>query len=326
MRVVSARIRLAIVGVATVWLTTATQAASQSTATRDTIIRSRTVTRVGRGTLDPRRTIAAGALDTVVAPITIEPLPAQIEMRTSPVMLPPSLLRSATHTVGAGAPADGDSLTRALDTLSHMLDSNDFRARAAAVGALATLPTDSIPSDIRSRLMTLLDREGVAGARGESEITAQSPEVDAEEFGEYVIALTDLVLSFQDGHASRGIALIGIQTSRDAQQFVAAQGAAVLPLLDSVYVANPATAPAVVKTWGYALAAQPAGPLAHADSVRLVSRLLTVAPQQPIAFASAARAARFVDAAPALEKIGAETRLECRTCDAKRGRTAEGAA
>ena len=306
MRLVSARARLAIVGAATVLLTTAPQAASQSTATRDTLIRSRSAARVSRGALDPRRAIVAGALGTATAPVTIVPLPTHVEMRASPVTLPPSHLRIAIHRAGAGTPAGGDSLTSRLDTLSRMLDSSDFRARGAAVGALATLPTDSIPSDIKSRLMTLLDREGIASTRGESDITAQSPEVDAEEYGEYVIALTNLVLTFRDAHASRGIALIGIQTSRDAQQFVAAQGAVVLPLLDSVYVANPATAPAVVKTWGYALAT-PAVRLAHADSVHLVSRLLTVAPQHPIAFASAARAAQFVDAAPALEKIGAET-------------------
>ena len=307
MHLVSARVRLAIVSVATALLTTAASAASQSTATRDTTIRSRAITRVSRGALDARRALATGALDTVTAPVTIEPLPARTELRPSPVQLQPSRLRSVIGRARVGTSVPGDSLTRLLDTLSHMLDSSDFRARGAAVGRLATVPTDSIPSDIRSRLMTLLDREGVADARGETELTAQTPEVDAEEFGEYVIALTDLVLSFGDAHASRGVALIGIQTSRDAQQFVAAQGATVLPLLDSVYVANPATAPAVVKTWGYALATRPATPLVHADSVRLVNRLLTVAPQQPIAFASAARAAQFVDAAPALEKIGAET-------------------
>ena len=156
--------------------------------------------------------------------------------------------------------------------------------------------------------MTLLDREGVNAASGVSLGGQPVSEAEAEQYGEYIVALTGLVVTFHDPQAARGMALIGIQTSRDAQQFLAAQGPRVLPLLDSVYVGSASSAPAVVKTWGYALQSRQASPLSHADSIHVVNRLLASAVAHPIAFSSAARTAALVDAAPALEQISAQTK------------------
>jgi hypothetical protein len=231
----------------------------------------------------------------------VSPLPAQVALAPRAVVV--TELRRAVRPALASASTQG---SRAIDSLAALLDSSDYRVRAEGVAGLSVVPVESIPNTVAAQLMTLLDREGSASAS--TAVSGQSATSDAaaEQYGEYIIALTDLVLSFKDARATRGMALIGIQTSREAQQFVAAQGASVLPLLDSVYAGSAATAPGVVKTWAYVLG-QRARPLAHADSVHVVSRLLTTGPAHPVAFASAARIAGLVDAAASLEAVGSAT-------------------
>src|SRR6266487_6074011 len=102
------------------------------------------------------------------------------------------------------------------------LDSPDWQARSSAIHVLNDLPVASLPAGFAEKVIALFEREAVDSAPG------PKPE-GGEGYGEYLIALMEGVVRLRDPRSLRGMALLGIQMSREAQEFVAEQGAAVLP-------------------------------------------------------------------------------------------------
>src|SRR5207245_4653421 len=125
---------------------------------------------------------------------------------------------------------------------------------------------------------------------------------DDETYSEYVIDLTRGVLRLQDASAVRGIAFLGIETSRAAQELVASRGAAAIPVLNEVWISKATARPAIITTWGYTLASTTNG-LAPDDRASLLGRIIQAVPAYPIPAARAARTASLITLLAPLRQI-----------------------
>ena len=168
-----------------------------------------------------------------------------------------------------------------------LFESPDWEIRSSALWGLDTLPTDSVPERVRVKLFTLLEREALRPDGGES----------GEGYGEYLIRLVQTVLRFKDPRSLRGMALLGNQTSREAQEFVASFGPAALPALEEAWRVGGEPRRTAVETYGYMLAAPRSG--ARRTVLRL---LIQAADSPPVQLGDAALAAGLVASLPLLER------------------------
>jgi len=120
-----------------------------------------------------------------------------------------------------------------VDSLVGVLASPSVYARAQAVARLNLVPLQALPAGAREAMIRLLEREAT-GQVTYGETTGP----DDETYAEYVVDLARGVLRLRDPSAVRGIAFLGIETSRAAQEFIAARGAAAIPVLDEVWAAK----------------------------------------------------------------------------------------
>jgi len=189
------------------------------------------------------------------------------------------------------APASGAG--QEPDSLVALLGSPDWRTRGVALARLNELPLNALPSTFRATAIALLERE------------ATSPDADlgrGEGYGEYQIHLITGVLRLDDPRSLRGMALLGMRTSRKAKEFVARQGASSLPYLDEAWEREPRGRHDVVITWGYMLGPY-GGLLGRRDTLGLIIRLLRSAREEPDGFAWAADIARLAETVPLVERI-----------------------
>ena len=171
--------------------------------------------------------------------------------------------------------------------IAPLLDSPDWTIRSGALSGLDALPTDSVPDAVRVKLFSLLEREGLRPDEGES----------GEGYGEYVIHLVETVLRYKDARSLRGMALLGSQTSREAEEFVASYGSAALPALDEAWRVGGEARQTAVETYGYMLAAPRSG--ARRTVLRL---LIPAADSLPVELGDVALAAGLVASLPLLER------------------------
>ncbi|PYP93972.1 MAG: hypothetical protein DMD34_10225, partial [Gemmatimonadetes bacterium] len=120
---------------------------------------------------------------------------------------------------------------------------------------------------------------------------------------EYIIDLTRTVVRFHDPTSVRGLSLIGIQTSRAAQEFVAGLGSQSLAALDEAWTTKRSARPSVLVTLGRMVAQQQMNGLSESDRQGVLKRIWAGVDSFPIALATAARAASFFVLVPVLRHI-----------------------
>ena len=137
----------------------------------------------------------------------------------------------------SGARAQGTP----ADSLANLLASPDVHVRALSVASLDALPISALTPGARQALVKLLDAEATHS------VTAEVNEISEEDetYEEYITSLTGIVVALNDPTATRALALLGIETSEDAQRLVASAGAANLPVLDDAWQANPSARPEI---------------------------------------------------------------------------------
>lgn len=184
-----------------------------------------------------------------------------------------------------------------VDSIVAALASSDVGARSLAVAALNTLAVSATPASARDALVALLDRE-VA--------TPLSPasEDEAEVYHEYITELVGSIIRLDDSRGLRSVALLGIQTSRAAQDFVVRQGPAALPLLDEAWT-RPNAKPDVIETWGLLLGSAPTWLSADAR-FQLLQRIAGAVGDLPVAVAFVARDQAIVSLMPLLVPSAAD--------------------
>ena len=197
----------------------------------------------------------------------------------------PSMLRAQ----GSEEPVDVAAMTAALDA-------TDLPSRAIAVAALATLSPAGLPSATRLKLVALLEREAT---------TTQPTRPDDGEDGETGLYLTQLiraVVRLAEPSSTRGLALIGLQSSGDAQQFVASRGDAAVALLEEAERADPDNLGPVAATRGIMLGDY-AGLLTSTSRTAVRAAILRIASVDALAFARAARYANLVETASLVAQL-----------------------
>lgn len=204
-----------------------------------------------------------------------------------------SLALTATALVPCAQAQEGPALERLLDDIR----SPQVSVRAIAVAHLSGMPVAALSANGRGALVGLLEAEATGTAPAEDQV---SDAPDDELWGEYIIDLTDLVVRMADPRALRGLSLLGIQTSRSAQEFVAHQGEAALPFLDEAWDTTPSARPSVIQTWGRILLLGDGSALSSGARNRLLERLASGAPDEPLAVASASRKAVLLPLMPIL--------------------------
>src|SRR5437660_3756129 len=206
----------------------------------------------------------------------------------------PWTLALAVVAVGAAAQSPDDAVT--------MLSAASLRTRAAGVARLNTLPVATLPAAAPAALISLLEREAT-GQVPYNETTADGD----ESWQEYIVDLSDAVLRLHDSRSLRGLTLLGIETSRDAQEYVASLGSAALPALNEAWRTKEAVRPDVIATWGSLLTVTGASALDPTDRASVLSRLASAAQGYALAVAGAARRARLVILAPVVGQIADTT-------------------
>src|SRR5206468_3544827 len=178
--------------------------------------------------------------------------------------------------------------------------SSSFRTRAAGVAMLNAVPVADLRTEGSSALISLLEREAT-GQVAYNEVTADGD----ESWSEYIGDLSFAVLRLNDPRSLRGLALLGIETGRDAQEYVASLGAAALPALDEAWQLKATVRPDVIITWGSLLAVTGTNALSASDRTVVLSHVGTALSDYGVAVATAARRGSIVVLAPALLRIAA---------------------
>ena len=176
--------------------------------------------------------------------------------------------------VGALVPVQAEA--QVLDSISTLLGSPNLASRADGVSWLLTIPTGQWNSFIRSQIVTLVNNEG------ESLLGANVTEEGAGELaGEYHIDLVNAALALNDASALPGLVTLGIQVNSRAKQYVAAQGATALPLLQRAYAKDQTLRIPVVQTIGIMLLS---GGGLDADATKVANGLLLAASGYELSF------------------------------------------
>ncbi len=203
-------------------------------------------------------------------------------------------LALAVATAGISASSLGQVTGReaSTDSLVRMLRSPDWQVRGNAIARLNLLPAHQLPSSYAATIIPLLDREA----------TSPDPHREGDGYGEYLLAVVQGVVRLRDPRSLRGLALLGIQMSREAQEYVASQGVAGVPFLDEAWTRSHSDA--VATTWAYMLG-QYQHLLPRPDRVQVMARLIAVLPENPRAFTWAALTVPLPEVVPLLEDIAA---------------------
>lgn len=201
------------------------------------------------------------------------------------------LLLSLTLQRPAQLPAD----------LLRALDSPDWQVRSSAIHELNDLPVANLPPGFAAKAIALLEREAVDSVPG------PKPE-GGEGYGEYLIELMTGVLRLRDPRSLRGMALLGVQMDREAQEFVAEQGAVVLPFLDEAWRDENARM-AVAETWAYMLTTYSAR-LSRTDRLEVIRRVLAAHTIDTQSFTNAAEDAELIVAIPLIERVATTDEID----------------
>jgi len=196
--------------------------------------------------------------------------------------------------------------------LLRALDSPDWQVRSSAIHELNDLPVANLPPGFAAKAIALLEREAVDSAPG------PKPE-GGEGYGEYLIELMEGVVRLRDPRSLRGMALLGVQMSREAQEFVAEQGATVLPFLDEAW-RNPNARASVAVTWAYMLTTYSAR-LSRNDRLEVVRRVLEAHAIDTQSFLFAVDDAQLVIAIPLIEHVATRGEIDIVRDDARRSAT-----
>ena len=215
----------------------------------------------------------------------------RVALRTVTILL----LAVAANRAGAQSVAD---------TLARDLDSASVGARYDAVAALGMLSLPQIPAAVRTRLIALLEAEGVTMKSGTLP-TVASDTISDETYPGYITALATLVLEFADTRSLRGLALTGLGISRTIQNFVVQNGAQSLPFLDEAYT-SPTARHSVLLTWGLMLS--PSGStLTTAQKQTIKQKLLSAVTIDALGVVWAARLGGLADLEPVVKAIAASS-------------------
>lgn len=187
-----------------------------------------------------------------------------------------------------------NSAAQSVDSLTVALASTTVATRGNAVAALARMSLSAIPSATRDALIDLLERE----ATGQETVDPRPHSEADESWSEYIMDLSDLVRTLGDVRSLRGLALLGIQTSRVNQEFVAGFRAQALTPLNEAWTTKPDARPSVVTVW--ALIARSADTTTQAA---VLQRLLAADDTFPIALADGAIAGNLVVLVPYLDSL-----------------------
>ncbi|HEX5438925.1 MAG TPA: hypothetical protein VFW98_17370 [Gemmatimonadaceae bacterium] len=108
-----------------------------------------------------------------------------------------------------------------------------------------------------------------------------------EGVADYEMDLVSLALRFKDPAALPGFAYLGIQMARDVEDFVATQGSASLPYLDSAWTKEPDARPDIMETWAIMVGEQ-RNRITAVERIQLLRRLLQAADSEQMGFDDAA--------------------------------------
>jgi hypothetical protein len=188
---------------------------------------------------------------------------------------------------------------QSVDSLTKLLRSRDVHIRGDAVARLAMLDTPALPAATRTAIISLLEHEALGDVANAG--TMPLSEND-ESWGDEISNLTDLVIRLHDARALRGVALIGMQTSKAAQEFLAGFGPRAMPFLDESWSRYPDTRHDVDITWGIMLA--PGHPAVDAPTrAAIASRLLARDDTIPLGLSYAAREGSLPSLVPLLDSL-----------------------
>ena len=193
------------------------------------------------------------------------------------------------------------AFAQSIDELTTLLSSRVVAVRGGAVIQLAGRPIASIPAATRTMLIQLFEAEATKANVAFDSIAGEND----ESWGEYTANLSDLVLQFNDPRALRGMAYLGIQTSRNAQDFVAGLRAQAIPVLDEAWANNPMGRGAIVETWGALLA--PSNGLDSASRASVMNRLLAPIDTFPISLTFAATHGQLIALVPLFDSLAKTT-------------------
>lgn len=203
---------------------------------------------------------------------------------------------------GLAVVAAGTAQAQTPDDAVTMLGASSFRTRAVGVAVLNRVPVSALPSAAPVALMSLLEREATG------QVTYNETTADGDEsWQEYIVDLSAAVLRLRDSRSLRGLTLLGIETSREAQEYVASLGPAALPALNQAWHDKEIVRPDVILTWGSLLTVSGANTLNSTDRVGVLSRLATAAQTYALSVAGAARRARLVVLAPLIGQVADTT-------------------
>lgn len=202
-----------------------------------------------------------------------------------------TLLSTAAALIVCAAGLSSPASSQTVDSLATLLQSPRWETRWDGVVGLQRAGASSLHAGARSTLIDLLDREATQPA------AEGGPNAAGEAYGEYLVDLVRLVTALNDQRALRGLTLVGIETSRAVQRWVAAQGAAALPHLFAAWDAVPGGRAAIAETWAIMLQTGTAG---SGDPIR--ARLISGNPMY-LVFASVR--APLPEAVPMLQQLAA---------------------
>ena len=182
------------------------------------------------------------------------------------------------------------------ESLLSRLRAPQWQVRDDALARLRRLPTESLPAGYGDAIVALLETEAA---------TTDTSQY-GEGYGEYEIGVVDAALSLRDPRTLRGMAVIGIQTSRAAQEFVAEQGSAALPYLDEAWNSPQGSKHDVVQTWALMLGAHRDN-LAEVERTSIRHAILDSPGVDSLAIVWAAVTAPLTEAVPMIEGIASTT-------------------
>jgi len=189
--------------------------------------------------------------------------------------------------------------SRTPESLVAMLDSPDWQVRSDAIARLNLISASRLPTSYATTIISLLEREATSpNSRGEG-----------EGYGEYLLGVVNGVVRLHDPRSLRGLALLGIQASREAQDYVASQGGKSLPFLDEAWARSHSDA--VATTWAYMLGKSPQA-LSRAERLQVMARLLGVLPGNSRGFTWAAVMGPLPELVPLVEEIASSDPMPAR--------------
>ncbi len=203
-------------------------------------------------------------------------------------------------------PLKAVALTPAADSALQRQASPDWRLRSLAISRLGRLQPQAVHPRVVAALITQLDSIGVNRVNRLPALPSSATAGDREDYGEYVLTLSRAVVRLHDPRAVRAVATASLGTSQEAQRFVAAQGTASLPILDTTFALNGDASDAVIATWAYMLAASPST-LGAADSVFVYGRILLSRYAHPIPFLYAVRIAQLFELEPFVDTLSRDS-------------------